>query len=280
MPSSTGPGRVAGWSRPVVLPDDVDDTTIVKAHGIVELPHSVSWSGPRRTWDLDDRRQRAQVYEIVLSEGTDDDVRRYIDVDALLDLWDELLAGAPRPQRLGRPPRPSSWRAVCLLSSLQEDLLRLISALPEAQGFALAGGAAMIVRGTVDRFTGDLDLFGTKPDDIAPLLPAIEAAAAASGMVTSRRWTCRVRSARRDPRDERCEVDLGYDARLWPVQTSRFGPVIADDELAADKTLALFGRAAPRVLHRCPRTGPHPRRRASLGVGRGEGCRLLNCPFR
>ncbi len=46
--------------------------------------------------------------------------------------------------------------------------------------------------------------------------------------------------------DERCEVDLGYDARLWPVQQTPLGPAIGDDEMAADKTLALFGRAAAR----------------------------------
>lgn len=39
---------------------------------------------------LDDRRQRALVYEQVLQEGTDEDVRHFIDVDALIDLWDEL----------------------------------------------------------------------------------------------------------------------------------------------------------------------------------------------
>lgn len=45
---------------------------------------------------------------------------------------------------------------------------------------------------------------------------------------------------------ERCEVDLGVDARLWPSQDTPLGPVLADEELAADKTLALFGRAAAR----------------------------------
>lgn len=82
--------RRNSWSRPVSLPDDVDDPRLDKAFGIVELPLHVSWSGPRQRWDLGNRRQRAQVYEIVLSEGTDDDVRRFIDVDELLELWDDL----------------------------------------------------------------------------------------------------------------------------------------------------------------------------------------------
>ena len=46
---------------------------------------------------LRDRRQRARVYEQVLREGNDDDVRLYIDVDLLLEVWDELFL--PRPVR-------------------------------------------------------------------------------------------------------------------------------------------------------------------------------------
>ena len=84
-----GAERRNGWSRPVSIPPDID-AGADKASGVVVPPQHVSWSGPKRTWDLDDRRQRAQLYEIVLTEGTDDDVRRFIDVDALLDLWDEL----------------------------------------------------------------------------------------------------------------------------------------------------------------------------------------------
>jgi len=74
----------------VAVPADIDDSNLDKAGGVIELPVHVSWSGPRIQWDLAARRQRAQVYEIVLSEGTDDDVRRFIDVDQLVDLWDDL----------------------------------------------------------------------------------------------------------------------------------------------------------------------------------------------
>ena len=79
-----------GWWRPVSLPDDLDHGGQEKARGLVELPAHVHWSAPSKVWDLDDRRQRAQVYEIVLSEGTDEDVRRFVDIDDLLELWDEL----------------------------------------------------------------------------------------------------------------------------------------------------------------------------------------------
>ena len=51
----------------------------------------VRWSGPPKTYDLDDRRDRSRVYEQVLREGTAQDIRFYIDVEQLLDLWDDLV---------------------------------------------------------------------------------------------------------------------------------------------------------------------------------------------
>ncbi len=74
----------------MALPDDVDDPGLEKAQGTVALPLHVLWSGPERTWNLSDRRQRLQVYEMILTEGTADDVRHFIDVDQLIDLWPDL----------------------------------------------------------------------------------------------------------------------------------------------------------------------------------------------
>ena len=83
-------GRRRGWRRPVAVPGDVDDPTLTKAHGVVELPVHVYWSSPDRVWDLDDERQRIQVYQLVLTEGTDDDVRRFVKLDELVSLWSRL----------------------------------------------------------------------------------------------------------------------------------------------------------------------------------------------
>jgi len=69
-------GQRNGWSRPVALPDDMDSVDRVPETGLVDLPLHVFWSGPGRMWDLDDKRQKAQVYELVLTEGTEEDVRR------------------------------------------------------------------------------------------------------------------------------------------------------------------------------------------------------------
>jgi hypothetical protein len=94
----------------VAIPDDVDAVGASKARGVVELPLRVRWSGPQRRYDLDDRRDRALVYEQVLTEGTDDDVRRFIDVDQLVELWSELVL--PRHVRAAWARWLEEWRSI------------------------------------------------------------------------------------------------------------------------------------------------------------------------
>lgn len=55
------------------------------------MPLNVRWSGPPKVYDLRRPTDRLRVYEQVLREGTEDDVRHYIDVDRLLEMWDELV---------------------------------------------------------------------------------------------------------------------------------------------------------------------------------------------
>ena len=92
-PSILGP-----QGRPVELPEDVADPLIAKASGCVALTLHVRWSGPIKTYDLSLRQDRARVYEQVLREGTVEDIRFYIDVEQLLDLWTELVL--PKSVRL------------------------------------------------------------------------------------------------------------------------------------------------------------------------------------
>ena len=40
---------------------------------------------------MNNRGDRARVYEQVLREGTEEDVRFYIDANQLRELWDELV---------------------------------------------------------------------------------------------------------------------------------------------------------------------------------------------
>lgn len=56
----------------------------------VTLPLHLKWSGPTE-YDLSDPAQRRYVYEIVLREGGERDIRQFIDPDALLEMWDQLL---------------------------------------------------------------------------------------------------------------------------------------------------------------------------------------------
>ncbi|MGH9302136.1 MAG: hypothetical protein ACRD0I_04770 [Acidimicrobiales bacterium] len=78
-------------SRPVAIPDDIDDTTVAKASGVVELPLHISWSEPSIAYDLSRRPDRLRVYEQVLREGNEADVRYYVDLDDLARVFDELV---------------------------------------------------------------------------------------------------------------------------------------------------------------------------------------------
>lgn len=85
-----GGTELSGWARPVALPHDLESSAD-KATGIVELPLHIRWSGPARRYDLDDPDDLRRVYEQVLREGTEDDVRRFVDLGRLLEVWDELV---------------------------------------------------------------------------------------------------------------------------------------------------------------------------------------------
>jgi predicted nucleotidyltransferase component of viral defense system len=134
-----------------------------------------------------------------------------------------------------------------VLTEFQKKILATVSKVAEAEGFALAGGAALILQGLVDRHTRDLDFFAREPDAVNRTCPAIESALRNDGMLVERRIDAigfiRLEVTRGN---EICEVDLGHDARLRPEEPNPYGPILATEELAADKTLALFGRAAAR----------------------------------
>jgi len=86
----------------VAVPDRLSRLPVHEALATVTLPLHLQWSGPRRTFDLSDRRQRARLYEIVLREGGPDDIRTYIDGALLVDLWPKLVL--PRDVRAAWTP--------------------------------------------------------------------------------------------------------------------------------------------------------------------------------
>jgi hypothetical protein len=134
-----------------------------------------------------------------------------------------------------------------VLSPLQEQVAAIITGLDEAEGFALAGGAALIARGEIDRRTRDLDFFGLTGDAVDRLLPAAEDALRAAGLSIERVQVnpgfARLIVA---SDDDRTELDLAADARLFPAEPGSPAPTLRGEELAVDKLLALFGRAEAR----------------------------------
>lgn len=141
------------------------------------------------------------------------------------------------------PPR----RRPGVLSALQQRVALILADLPEAEGFALAGGGALIVRGAVERETHDLDFFVGDADAVDRLLPALESALSAEQVAVARRQVAHG-FARLSVRagDDHTEIDLCVDYRLLPAEPSAIGPVLALEELAANKLLALFNRAEAR----------------------------------
>lgn len=91
--------RLGPAARPVAVPEVLDDPTFPKASGVVELPLHIRWSGPPVAYDLNDRGDRARVYEQVLREGTEDDVRYYVEAEQLRELFDDLVL-PPRVRRI------------------------------------------------------------------------------------------------------------------------------------------------------------------------------------
>ncbi len=134
-----------------------------------------------------------------------------------------------------------------MLNPLQERVAEIIASLDEAGGFALAGGGALIVRGDVQRQTRDLDFFGLTPEAVDQLVPAADRALQAAGF-TVRHIQESHGFARLivESGEDRTELDLGTDARLFPVEPGSLAPLLSGEELAVDKVLAVFGRAEAR----------------------------------
>ena len=88
--SALGPRR-GGWRRPVALPADLRELR-GPLTGVVRLPLRVyaSGLGPARRFDMTDEAERIELYEIVLTEGTAEDVCRYVNREELLRVWPRL----------------------------------------------------------------------------------------------------------------------------------------------------------------------------------------------
>jgi hypothetical protein len=136
------------------------------------------------------------------------------------------------------------------LTPLQVQATRLFFNLPASAGFAVAGGAALIARGLITRPTQDVDLFllDTELSTVASAAIAFEAAMDRQG------WShLRVRDHQEfirlsiDDGQDSLIIDLGRDSpAVDATGSTQLGPTLSPRDLAARKTLALFGRAEPR----------------------------------
>jgi hypothetical protein len=87
---SSRSSKVGPTSRPVAIPGDFDSANDIKASGIVVLPNRIRWSEPDLTFDLNATVDRLRLYEIVLVEGTDSDVRHFVRFDELVLVWNDI----------------------------------------------------------------------------------------------------------------------------------------------------------------------------------------------
>ncbi|MGH3366210.1 MAG: hypothetical protein ACRDOY_03310 [Nocardioidaceae bacterium] len=101
MSTHTGP-RQGGWQQPVAVVDL--DELHGPVEGTVQLPLRVysSGLGPSETFDLADPGQRMALYQIVLSSGDEDALRRYINGAELRRLWPRLWL-SPHVRRAWQP---------------------------------------------------------------------------------------------------------------------------------------------------------------------------------
>lgn len=134
-----------------------------------------------------------------------------------------------------------------MLTNHQVAVARCILPVLEGTQFALVGGAALIARGAVDRVTNDLDSFTPDEADIASVPARVHQALERGGFhaEVERDSSTFVRLI--VSRDEvATKVDFGLDVRLFPSEVGDLGPTVVTEELAVDKVLAMFGRAAAR----------------------------------
>jgi len=136
------------------------------------------------------------------------------------------------------------------LDPLHEWVARIAFDLPQARNVAIAGGNAMLAHHLVVRPTQDLDLFTPVASEVDPLVAALAQALRTQGaqVEVDRRGPGFSRLTVETVDGRQVAVEIAHDARLRESVQLDFGRVLHPEEVAADKVLALFGRAAARDL--------------------------------
>lgn len=156
--------------------------------------------------------------------------------------------------RSGGPGRRTS--DCCVIAGLtpeQHLVARLLFGLPEAAGYALAGGTAIVALGLVDRYTRDIDAFvpatpGASAGDVTEVVEALILRLGAAGwevtVIRQHATFCRLLA---DRSGGSIEVDLAVDSPpLFDLVVVDGIPVLSPGDLAARKVLAIIDRAEGR----------------------------------
>lgn len=139
-----------------------------------------------------------------------------------------------------------------LINGVQESILRRLGQVPESDAFYLTGGTALSCFYLKHRQSNDLDFFTATEELIDPFSRRLEEAFCSAGMAVERKRGFRsfVELVVQEGKEQTL-IHLALDApfRFEPVKTFPEYPGLKVDNLtdiAANKLLALFGRAALR----------------------------------
>jgi len=145
------------------------------------------------------------------------------------------------------------------LSELQREVATIALRAAARNGFALAGGNALIAHGIIDRPTDDVDLFSNEETGVAAAADAVESALVEAGFLAERRdrmagledifegmgeglaeWIITA------PSGQQTMLQMAYFDRARGPVTMDVGPVLDLEDVAAGKAVALVSRAEPR----------------------------------
>jgi hypothetical protein len=207
------------------------------AEGPVELPLRLFWSSPDRTFDLGKPFMLRSLYETVLREASrPEDLTAYLNGDTLLAVWPDLYLpkGVRQAWEDQHPDLRAARGGACLmpLDELHREVAVIALRAAASNGFALAGGCALLAHGVTVRPTEDLAMWSVK-------LSRREMSQAGTGPSAGRR------PARRAPREYLRSLHVlstvystlisrGCTLHLWsPCKATLLGPGISHVPVAA-----------------------------------------------
>ena len=145
------------------------------------------------------------------------------------------------------------------LSELQREVATIALRAAARNGFALAGGNALIAHGIIDRPTDDVDLFSNEETGVAAAADAVESALVEAGFLAERRdrmaglgdifegmgeglaeWIITA------PSGGQTMLQMAYFDRTRGPVAMDVGPVLDLEDVAAGKAVALVSRVEPR----------------------------------